>query len=288
MLEQRTKEWFDARKGRVTASSVGAILGVDPNRNQEDVLRMMVRAHHGAETEFKGNPATEWGTANEDTARGFYEMDTGYKVEPAFFDTYKDALGASPDGYVGEDGLVEIKCPYGKRDIEDESEFLSIADQPHYYAQMQIQMLCSRRAWCDFYQWAPKAQKLERVHFDLEWVKENAPKLRAFHDLYLSEIDNPRHLEPLDTRKIVDDEYAISIVKEYHALKEQAKVLEAEAAKLLEKLSADYGESEIGGHKLTFVERKGSIAYAKVIKDHLKDVDLEPYRGKSSSYWRLS
>lgn len=288
MLKQRSKEWFDARKGRVTGSNIGAILGVDPNRTPEDVLRMMVRSHHGAETEFKGDPATDWGTSNEDTARGFYEMDTGHTVAPAFFDTYKDALGASPDGYVGEEGLVEIKCPYGKREIEDQSEFLSIDDQPHYYAQMQIQMLCSRRSWCDFYQWAPKAQKLERVEFNLEWIKENAPKLRSFHNLYLSEIDNPKHLEPLDTRKIVDDEHAISIVKEYHALKDQVKTLNAEASKLLSQLVTEYGQSQIGEHKLTLVERKGSISYAKVIKDHIKDVDLEPYRGKSSSHWRLS
>jgi hypothetical protein len=44
----------------------------------------------------------------------------------------------------------------------------------------------------------------------------------------------------------------------------------------------------ICGRKLTLVERKGSVAYAKVVKDHLKDLDLNPYTGKPSEYWKLS
>ena len=64
-MEQRTWEWFEARKGRITASSVGAILGHAPYATRDDVMRRMVREYHGAPEEFEGNIATEYGTRNE-------------------------------------------------------------------------------------------------------------------------------------------------------------------------------------------------------------------------------
>ena len=59
--EQRSEEWFDARKDKITASNVGAILGLSPYKKPDDVMREMVRAHFGAEREFTGNAATQWG-----------------------------------------------------------------------------------------------------------------------------------------------------------------------------------------------------------------------------------
>lgn len=284
--EQRSPEWFAARVGRVTGSVIGAILGLSPHMTPDDVIRSMVRAYHGAPSEFTGNVATDWGNANEAGAALDYELDTGRKVETAYFVPFRDALGASPDGYVGEDGLIEIKCPYGKREIEDNSEFDSIDDQPHYYAQIQVQLLCTGRTWCDFYQWAPKAQKLERVNIDPEWLRENLPKLREFHNRYLAELDDPKHLT--DTRKVITDESALTLVEEYHKLREEAKEAEDRMKAILLELHTAHGESQIGKSKLTRVERKGNVSYAKVIKDHLSGLDLEPYRGKASVHWRLS
>lgn len=286
--EQRSPEWHAARVGRVTGSVVGAILGLSPYMKPDDVLRLMVRAYHGAPSEFTGNAATDWGNANEAGASLDYTMDTGRTVEKAYFVPFRDALGASPDGYVGDDGLVELKCPYGKRDAEDESEFLSIDEQPHYYAQIQVQLLCTGRAWCDFYQWAPKAQKLERVDIDLEWLHENLPKLRAFHDLYLTELENPKHLEEKNTHPVIEDNVSIALMNEYQCLKEEVCEKQGRMKEILDVLADKHGQSEIAGHKLTHVERKGNVAYAKVIKEHLSGLDLEPYRGKSSTFWRLS
>jgi putative phage-type endonuclease len=110
---QRTEEWYAARKGRLTASMVGAALGLAPYQSQDDCLRALVRDMHGMPSEFEGNIATQHGNANEDLARAAYEMETGNTVEPAGFVAFEDWTGASPDGYVAEDGLVEIKCPFG-------------------------------------------------------------------------------------------------------------------------------------------------------------------------------
>lgn len=101
-MEQQSKKWFEARVGRVTGSVVGAILGVDPWRGPDDVMRTMVRDAYGAEKEFKGNVATEYGNKHEEKARQQYQMDYLLSVKDASFEKHEDWLGASPDGYIDE------------------------------------------------------------------------------------------------------------------------------------------------------------------------------------------
>ena len=67
--QQQSPEWFQARKGRVTGSMVGAILDIAPYMTRDQALRSMVRAYHGAPSEFTGNVATEYGNKNEEGAR---------------------------------------------------------------------------------------------------------------------------------------------------------------------------------------------------------------------------
>ena len=115
-MEQRSAEWFAARLNRVTGSAIGAILGLSPFATPADVMRRMVREYHGQESEFKGNVATEYGQQNEQNAIADYEMQSGNKVQECGFFVHPDFewLGASPDGLIGDDGLIEVKCPYGK------------------------------------------------------------------------------------------------------------------------------------------------------------------------------
>lgn len=281
-MEQRSTEWFDARKGRVTGSSVGAILGLSPFMSPDDVMRRMVRERHGGKSEFLGNAATDWGTANEPGAIVEYEMETGNKVTACGFYKYEDWLGASPDGLIGEQGLVEVKCPYSMR--KGEGRFKTAKEQMHYYAQMQIQMFITRRTYCDFYQWSPAGSLLEHVPVDSEFIFDALPKLKAFWFDYLAE-DPARHLEPL--RKELN---ASQIVAEYDDTVAAIKLYDARKQELLEKLVEIAGgkNASFGGRKLTHVERAGSVAYAKVVKEHLPKLDLEPYRGEPSAYWKLS
>ena len=102
-MEQRSPEWFAARKNRITGSAVGAILGLSPYSTPDDVMRRMVREKFDAPSEFTGNVATEWGVANEAGAIKEYEMETGVTVKPAGFYTHMHWLGASPDGLVGDE-----------------------------------------------------------------------------------------------------------------------------------------------------------------------------------------
>lgn len=289
MEKQRTKAWHAKRIGKVTGSNVGAILGMNPYKGADDVLRQMVREYHGAEPEFVGNRATEWGSFNEDGAQAEYTMETGRAVQETGFHVHEglDWLGASPDGLVGDDGVVEIKCPFGQRD-KNPPQFKTAEQQPHYYAQMQIEMACTGRGWCHFYQWAPHGSKLETVYRDEAWLSWALPLLHDFHKRYLEELDNPDHLEP--KRVEIETLKADRLIQEHEELAEAIEQAQARKKAIMEELVKMAGERNaiICGHKLTRVERQGSVSYAKALKELAPDADLEKWRGKPSVSWRLT
>ena len=284
MDEQRSPEWFKAREGRVTGSSVGAILGLSPFMSADDVMRRMVREYHGADSEFQGNAATQWGTMNEPGACAEYEMETGNTVELCGFYKHEHWLGASPDGLLGSNGLVEFKCPYSMR--KGEGRFKTALEQMHYYAQMQIQLFITDRDFCDFYQWSPSQTKLEVVMRDDAFLKDSLPKLKEFYDAYLLECGRPdRHLAPKRVGL-----HAPQLIAEYDDTVEAIKLYEERKKELLAKLVELAGnrDASFGTRKLTFVQKAGSVSYSKVVKEHLPDLDLEPYRGNPTEYWSLS
>lgn len=288
-MEQRSEDWFNARKVRVTGSAAGAILGLDPNRTRDDVLRDMVREYHGELREFQGNIATQHGVIHEAEALQDYEFHQKVSVTPASFcihDT-QSWIGASPDGFVGSDIVLEIKCPFGLRD-KKEPVFKSIFDQPHYYAQAQVQMYVTNRATCHFWQWTQHGNKLEMVDYDANWLAENLPKLKAFHQECLMAISDPGdHLE--EKRSIIDTPRAMQMIAEYDDLTHAIEAAEARKKELLEEIvKAAHGRNAVfGGRKLTKIEKQGSISYAQAIKVLAPGANLEPWRGKPSSFWVL-
>ena len=284
-MEQRTDEWFAARRGRITASSVGAILGRAPYATRDDVMRRMVREWVGAPTEFEGNIATEYGTRNEAGALTEYQMETGNAVQAVGFVTREDWAGCSPDGFVSDNYGLEIKCPFGLRKDEVPA-FKTLEEQPHYYDQIQFSMWVTGRPWWDFYQWSPRSSALDRVKVSTAWQDENLPRLRQFYAEYLAEREDPAiHLEP--KRQIIDTPEAHRIMAEYDQICEALDRAEERKKELLADMVRIAGEknSIFAGRKLTKTEKAGAIAYAKAVKALLPDADLEKYRGKSSSYW---
>jgi putative phage-type endonuclease len=284
-MEQRTQEWFEARKGRITASSVGAILGHAPYATRDDVMRRMVREYHGAPEEFEGNIATEYGTRNEAGALTEYIMETGNEVEQIGFVNYEHWAGCSPDGLIGEDGGLEIKCPFGLRKDEVPA-FKPLKEQPHYYDQIQFSLWVTGRKWWDFYQWSPNGTMLERVEVDELWQAFSLPHLRQFHAEYVDERKTPDvHLEP--KRPIIDTPEAHRIMAEYDQICDALDRAEERKKELIADMVKIAGEKNVvfAGRKLTKTEKAGAIAYAKAVKALLPDADLEPYRGKPSSYW---
>jgi len=288
-MKQRTKEWYDARKKCVTASNAGAILGFDPFRNRDDVMRAMVREVLGAEPEFTGNVATQYGQYHEDGAIAEFEMSTGLTVETCGFFTHEDWLGASPDGIIGDESLIEVKCPYGIRN-DKIPDFKPIEEQEHYYAQVQIQLFCTGRERAYFYQWAMHGSMIEVATKNQSWLDENLPKLRQFYAEFLHELENnaDEHLAP--RRVIVDTPQAHKMIQEWDELKEQIELAQERQKDLLAEIVALGKDQDalIAGRKLTKIERAGSVSYAKVVKEKLPELDLTPWTGKPSEYWKIT
>lgn len=282
MIEQRSPQWFEQRKGKVTGSSIGAILGVSPFTKPKDVMRRMVRDANGAESEFTGNIATNYGNANEPVAVIDFMLETGLNVVETGFHAHPehDWLGASPDGFVGDDAVIEIKCPFGKR---DSSDFVSINEQLHYMAQIQYEMFCTGRKKCYFFQWSPKGTMLEVVEFQQSFIDGTIPKLKEFYDNYIIELSKPeKHLSPLV--KTFDACKASIRYEEALETFNDAKAELEEAKEELVKLAN--GNKTVVGDLLVYpIEKQGSISYSKVVKELLPDTDLEKYRGKPSLSW---
>lgn len=284
-MEQRTQEWFEARSRKLTGSNIGAALGLSPYKTPSDLIRQMVRDYHGAESEFKGNIATEYGSLHEPLALMEFMGKTGHMTEECGFFVHSehDWLGASPDGLIGDDALVEVKCPFSARST---GVFKAAHEQPHYYAQMQMELACAGRKKAYFYQWSSKGDSLEVIEYSQEWFDGALPKLREFYDWYLSELDNPEHLEPLAVE--INTQETKALLEEYDSLKETIDNAESRRKEIMIELIAasDSRNALLWGRKLTEVERKGSVQYAKI--PELKGVDVEPYRAAPSKFWKLS
>lgn len=158
-MEQRSDEWFAVRCGRVTASRVADVIaktktGYGASRANY-AAQLVAERLTGKVQESFTNSAMQWGTDKEPDARNaycfFHDVDvveTGFEIHPSI------ALsGASPDGLVGDDGLVEIKCPNTATHIET---LLGGTIPAKYETQMLWQMACTGRQWCDFVSFDPR------------------------------------------------------------------------------------------------------------------------------------
>lgn len=285
MIEQKSEEWFAQRKGRITASMVGAILGHSPYMNRNSAMRAMVRDREGLPREFAGNVATEWGNANEEGAIFEYEMETTHETEKVGFIAYEDWAGCSPDRLIGKDGGLEVKCPFSIRN-DVKPVFKTWAEQEHYTDQVQFSLFVTGRKWWHAWQWTPYGSKLETIYPDPDWVLDNIPRLRQFHAEFLAE-DAEEHAEA--PRVVVDTPDAVRMLREWDEIAEQLELLEERKKDLLAAIVKASGarNSLVAGRKLTLTKRQGSVSYAKVVKEHCPGVDLEPYRGKASEFWQI-
>ena len=142
--EQGTPAWFAARAGRLTASRFGTAAGLSRYATPRSLWQLL-SGQLGA-PEDSSSAATRHGHKMEPEARSVYEVIMGAAVEETGFWTHGDHawLGASPDGLVGAEGLLEIKCPVHAVHAEVPRE---------YMAQVQGQLEVLGRAWCDFVSW---------------------------------------------------------------------------------------------------------------------------------------
>jgi len=152
-IEQGTPEWFAQRLGKVTASRVADVIAKTKtgySTSRENYMAQLVCERlTNTVAESYTNSAMQWGTDNEPFARAAYEAQTGVMVDEVAMITHPTIkmAGASPDGLVGDDGQIEIKCPNTATHIDT---LLTQKVPTKYITQMQWQMACTGRAWCDF------------------------------------------------------------------------------------------------------------------------------------------
>jgi putative phage-type endonuclease len=158
-MEQRTEEWFAARLGKVTASKVSDVMaktksGYSASRATY-MSQLLVERMTGTRAEGFTNSAMQWGTDTEPQARAAYEFITDNAVtEIGFVDhPFIKMSGASPDGLVGDVGMLEIKCPNTSTHIQT---LLDEKIPKRHVDQMQWQMACTERDWCDFVSFDPR------------------------------------------------------------------------------------------------------------------------------------
>lgn len=193
-MDQRTPEWFSERAGKVTASKIASVMAKlrngEPGADRKNYMAQLVTERlTGLPVETFSNAAMQWGTDTEPQARAMYELERGVTVLEEGFVRHPaiENTGASPDGLVGEDGLVEIKCPNTATHIET---LRGAGIDRKYILQMHWQMICCERQWCDFVSFDPRLpiemqMHVERVERDPALCAEIEAEVAAF----LKELD---------------------------------------------------------------------------------------------------
>lgn len=190
---QGTPEWHQARLGRVTASRVADVIA--RTKSGYSASRASYMAELIAErltltpTASFTNSAMQWGADHEPEARAAYEFMAGCEVvEVGFVDHPNIAMtGASPDGLVGEDGLIEIKCPNTATHLDT---LISQSIPGKYQTQMLWQMACTGRRWCDFASYDPRMPEHMRLFITrLERDDARISEMEREVSSFLAELD---------------------------------------------------------------------------------------------------
>lgn len=199
-IVQGTPEWFAARCGWVTASKVADVVartksGWAASRANYEA-QLIAERLTGVVAEGFSNAAMQWGTDTEPFARTAYEFyrnadvtEVGFVQHPRIAES-----GASPDGLVADDGLVEIKCPNTATHIDT---LLGATVPAKYLTQMQWQMACTGRAWCDFVSFDPRMPEsmrmlVSRVPRDDARIAELEAEVEAFLTELRQKVDRLR------------------------------------------------------------------------------------------------
>jgi putative phage-type endonuclease len=194
MIEQGSPEWFAQRLGKVTASRVADVIAKTKSgysTSRENYMAQLVcERMTNTVAESYSNAAMQWGTETEPLARAAYEAHADVLVDEVAMIAHPtiQQAGASPDGLVGDDGQLEIKCPNTATHIDT---LLSQTVPSKYNTQMQWQMACTGRQWCDFVSFDPRLPTelqlfVKRVQRDNDYIQN----LEMEVILFLAELEN--------------------------------------------------------------------------------------------------
>jgi len=192
-MEQYSDEWWQARLGKATASRISDIVaktktGWGASRANYEA-ELIAERLTGQTADSFTSAAMQRGSDTEGQARAAYVFMTDTEIEEVGFINHPsiEMSGASPDGLAGHEGMVEIKCPNTATHLKS---LLGGSIKKGYRDQMQWQMACAGRAWCDFVSFDPRLPAKHQLHVtrverDAELIAELEDQVRIF----LGEID---------------------------------------------------------------------------------------------------
>jgi putative phage-type endonuclease len=189
-IEQGSVAWLELRLGKITASKFKDVMtngrGGNTSKTAESyMMELAIEKITGSSLPFFENEAMRHGTETEPQARAMYELLSGNEVAEVAFIEYNEFVGVSPDGLIGNDGLLEIKCPNTKTQVE---RFLKETGLPSDYKwQVHGQIWVAEREWCDFLSFDDRidtaAQYLcTRVYRDDALIKDLSERVEKFSD----------------------------------------------------------------------------------------------------------
>lgn len=190
-INQNTAQWYGARLFHFTSSELSKLLtkpksgeGVSKTAEAYIFDKIAEELTNGTCLDYTqiDTKETRWGHELEPVAREAYEKAMDVEVELCGFIEHSPSFGGSPDGLVGEEGGIEIKCPYSSAIHARYLLMRSPADlkalKPEYYAQIQGNLLVTGRKWFDFVSYDPRVQnpafalKVLRVERDEKMIAE--------------------------------------------------------------------------------------------------------------------
>jgi putative phage-type endonuclease len=193
MIIQGSPEWFALRCGKVTASRICDLIAKTKSgwgaSRANYAAQLIAERLTGEVIEGYTNSAMQWGTATEPEARLAYADTVIEPVEEiGFVDHPSIAMsGASPDGLVGSEGLLELKCPNTATHIET---LLGGSIPDKYQVQMLWQMGCTNRDWCDFVSYDPRLPPEMRMF--VKRLERNAKRIKELEEqvsIFLDEVE---------------------------------------------------------------------------------------------------
>ena len=189
---QSSDEWREIRLGKITASNASKIMAKGAGKTRQAYLfQLAAEVITGEPVETYSNAAMEWGNEQEKFARAAYEFENNLEVIEVGFIETDEYLGCSPDGLIGEDGLIEIKAPKTVTQIET---VLSGKMPTTHKAQVQGQLWVSERQWCDFVSFDPRINGkasyfCQRIERDDEYIKTLEIEVEKFKNELIQMIE---------------------------------------------------------------------------------------------------
>lgn len=184
-MPQGSPEWEQIKLGKVGGSRATDILNKGKGRERY-LVELACERINGTAKQFSAR-STEHGKMTEDQARAVYQIETGNRIEPVGFVELSEYAGCSPDGFVGDDGMIEIKCPI---DLSKHIHTVIYGmDDKEHKPQVQFNLMVSGRQWCDFISYsndAPDAKKIAiwRQNRDEQYIE----KLRSELDRFIADL----------------------------------------------------------------------------------------------------